>query len=444
MGADSRRSDNPPAAAAAAARPLPHRRVTLLRRLRFDEPATERAYLRHHADAARPFFRATAAIGLFGWCLIAAIDGRIAGDVDNARVALIIRFVVGAPVIVFGLAWSFVRTDLYRRTHEWVMVAVLISTMGCVAAMMLLVPHPEVYSSDIAVAGEMLLIMVAGTLSGLRFPPAMVAIGAAAALVLNILAFRYRYAFWPISMFLLLGAGAAVAAGYLIDLQTRRAWLVTRELAHERERSEALLRNILPESIAERLKRGPARIADHFPTATVLFADLVGFTAIAERTHAEELVSALDELFSTFDAIAEQHGLEKIKTIGDAYMVVGGVPTAREDHARAVAEMALAMRTAVGQYQFVGGRRMALRIGIATGPVIAGVIGRRKLVYDLWGDTVNTASRMESHGIADGIQITDATRALLADDYVVAPRGSVSVKGKGEMNTWLLIGPRDH
>jgi class 3 adenylate cyclase len=240
---------------------------------------------------------------------------------------------------------------------------------------------------------------------------------------------------------------SAVAA-YLLESLRRRAWLATRLLVAERERADALLRNLLPEPIAERLERERGRIAEHHPSATVLFADLVGFTALAARVSPAELVAVLDELFSRFDALAERHGVEKIKTMGDSYMVVGGVPAPREDHARAVADMALAMREAVAAQPVPGGgnghgdARLALRIGIHTGPVVAGVIGKKKLVYDLWGDTVNTASRMESHGVEDGIQVTEATRALLGDAYHCEPRGTVAVKGKGEMRTWLLVGRR--
>jgi class 3 adenylate cyclase len=213
-----------------------------------------------------------------------------------------------------------------------------------------------------------------------------------------------------------------------------------RLLRAEQERSERLLLNVLPAPIAARLKRGEAVIADGFAEVTVLFADLVDFTGRSQETSPERVVRLLDDLFSAFDRLAERHGLEKIKTIGDAYMVVGGLPEPRPDHAEAVADMALDLREEVARHRDPGGRPLALRIGIDSGPVVAGVIGRRKFSYDLWGDTVNTASRMESHGAAGCIQVTERTWRRLRDRYRFERRGPVQVKGKGELVTWFLVG----
>jgi class 3 adenylate cyclase len=213
-----------------------------------------------------------------------------------------------------------------------------------------------------------------------------------------------------------------------------------RLLLAERERSEQLLLNVLPAQIAARLKQGEEVIADGFPEVTVLFADLVDFTRRSQETSPERVVRMLDDLFSALDGLAERHGLEKIKTVGDAYMVVGGLPEPRPDHAEAVAEMALAMREEVARHLDPGGRPLAVRIGIDTGPAVAGVIGRRKFSYDLWGDTVNTASRMESHGVAGCIQVTDRAYRRLRERYRFERRGLVEVKGKGQMVTWFLVG----
>jgi adenylate cyclase len=210
------------------------------------------------------------------------------------------------------------------------------------------------------------------------------------------------------------------------------------EREHERAKSERLLLNVLPQPIAARLRDADDTIADAFDEVTVLFADIVDFTKMSEGAAPAEIVHLLNELFTRFDELAEHHGLEKIKTIGDAYMVAGGIPLARPDHAEAVAEMALDMVAAVGER--TDGRALQIRIGIDTGPVVAGVIGRRKFIYDLWGDTVNTASRMESHGLPGSIQITERTHRRLSDRYECAERGTVSIKGKGEMPTWLLVG----
>jgi len=211
-------------------------------------------------------------------------------------------------------------------------------------------------------------------------------------------------------------------------------------LQAEQEKSERLLLNILPQPIAERLKGGQVTIADSFADVTVLFADLVDFTKLSARVSPRELVCLLNEIFSTFDQLAGRHGLEKIKTVGDAYLVVGGLPTPRPDHAVAIAEMALEMRQAVAYLSAELKENFAIRIGINTGPVVAGVIGAKKFSYDLWGDTVNIASRMESYGLPGQIQVTPATYERLQDSYEFQERGCIPVKGKGEIRTYLLTG----
>jgi adenylate cyclase len=220
------------------------------------------------------------------------------------------------------------------------------------------------------------------------------------------------------------------------------------QLSEEREKSERLLLSILPQPIAERLKQNPHTIADSFQDVSVLFADIVGFTQLWSRISAAELVELLNEIFSAFDRLADRHGLEKIKTIGDAYMVVGGLPIPRSDHAEAMAEMALDMQQAIDNFNTStrttttqeDREPLRIRIGMNTGPVVAGVIGRNKFIYDLWGDTVNIASRMESHGIANAIQVTEQTYERLKDLYRFQKRGIIDVKGKGPMTTYLLIG----
>ena len=213
-----------------------------------------------------------------------------------------------------------------------------------------------------------------------------------------------------------------------------------RGLAVERQKSETLLLNVLPASIARRLKGGERPLADRFEEVAVLFADMVGFTPMSEHLTPEEVVELLDGLFSEFDSIAERRQLEKIKTVGDAYMVVGGLPEPRPDAAEAVAEMALEMQDLVAGYRTSLGETLRLRIGIDIGPVVAGVIGRRKFTYDLWGDTVNTASRMESHGIPGQIQVTPNAYERLRHHYRFQPREPVEVKGKGRIVPYLLLG----
>jgi adenylate cyclase len=213
-------------------------------------------------------------------------------------------------------------------------------------------------------------------------------------------------------------------------------------LRQEQAKSENLLLNILPRSIADKLKAHTQPIAEQFGSASILFADVVDFTPWSERLPPADVVGYLDHLFSHFDELAERYGLEKIKTIGDCYMVAAGVPTPRPDHGRAVALMALDMLEAMCADGRIGHLGLQLRVGINSGPVVAGVIGRKRLLYDLWGDAVNTASRMESHGTPGRIQITRATYELLADEFRCEPRGTIPIKGKGELEAWYLIGPR--
>jgi adenylate cyclase len=241
----------------------------------------------------------------------------------------------------------------------------------------------------------------------------------------------------------MLGLNVAVGGTIVFTLlavfagQRREALAALRD---EQAKAENLLLNILPRSIAERLKVETRTIADQFGSASILFADVVDFTPLAERLPPAKVVAVLDHLFSHFDVLAERHGLEKIKTIGDCYMVAAGVPSPRPDHARALALMALDMQAAMRSVDEVAHLGLDLRIGINSGPVVAGVIGRKRFLYDLWGDAVNTASRMESHGTAGRIQITRATKELLAGEFVCEPRGAIPVKGKGEIEAWYLVG----
>ena len=210
------------------------------------------------------------------------------------------------------------------------------------------------------------------------------------------------------------------------------------DLALEQARSEKLLLNILPKSIANRLKDNDMRIADSHEAVTVLFADIVGFTKLTASMPPAELVELLSQLFSRFDQLAEQHGLEKIKTIGDGYMVVGGAPNGLDNHASVIAKLALEMQQALVAFNTESGRKLKMRVGISSGAVVAGVIGTSKFAYDIWGDPVNLASRMEQTALTDTIQVSEATYKLIKKDYKLEPRGLVEVKGKGEVNTYQL------
>ena len=234
----------------------------------------------------------------------------------------------------------------------------------------------------------------------------------------------------------------AVVFGLLAQFVRQREEALA-ALRVEQDRAENLLLNILPRSIADKLKADAGTIADQFSSASILFADVVDFTPLSNRLQPAEVVGILDHLFTHFDVLADRYGVEKIKTIGDCYMVAAGVPAPRADHARVMARMAIDMREAMHSQDAVGHLGLEIRIGINSGPVVAGVIGRKRFLYDLWGDAVNTASRMESHGTPGQIQVTRATYELLRDEFELEPRGTIPIKGKGDVETWYLVGRLD-
>jgi adenylate cyclase len=216
--------------------------------------------------------------------------------------------------------------------------------------------------------------------------------------------------------------------------------LAYRLLRIEQDRSESLLLNVLPREIADRLKSGERVIADHHPSVSIMFADLVGFTPLTNLLSPTAMVELLNAIYSRFDSLIEKYGVEKIRTIGDNYMIASGLPRPRADHAQAIARLALEMNAYIASLAPVEGRRLFFRFGINSGPVIAGVIGHKKFAYDVWGDTANTASRMESQGVPGKIQITQATYELIKADFICEPHGPVDVKGIGPMQTWFLVG----
>ena len=237
-------------------------------------------------------------------------------------------------------------------------------------------------------------------------------------------------------------AACFAATGYFLERYARRDFVQRTLLAAEREKSDRLLLNVLPAPIAERLKAGEDPIADAFADATVVFADLVGSTPLAASTTPEAFVAMLNELFSAFNALALRHGVEMTRAIGDGYMAVVGAPTARLDHAEAAAELALGMRAAVASCRAPDGASLRMRFGINTGPLLAAVVGTTKFSYDAWGDAVNTAARMESHGLPGAIQVSEEVQRRLRDAYDFEARGVIDVKGKGPMPVYFLLGRR--
>jgi adenylate cyclase len=214
------------------------------------------------------------------------------------------------------------------------------------------------------------------------------------------------------------------------------------DLEAERAESERLLLNILPAPIAHRLKTEQGVIADRYESASIMFVDIVGFTPLSELMTADEMVEWLNEVYSTFDSLVQERGAEKIKMVGDGYMIATGVPQVRDDHAVVIVDLALDIRDYVGQLAPVAGRRVAVRLGVNSGPIVGGVIGTHKFQYDLWGDAVNVAARMESHGVPGRVHVTEATHDLLEDRFITERRGEIEVKGKGPMTTWFVDGRR--
>ncbi len=227
---------------------------------------------------------------------------------------------------------------------------------------------------------------------------------------------------------------------YRLERLRRQEYLNLNQIAAERTRYHDLLVRILPASIAERMRGGEQHISDRFDEASVLFADIAGFTSLSAKLQPEEVLSLLERAFAEFDTLVEKHGLEKIKTVGDAYLVAAGLPEPRADHAEAIADFALDLQRKAPQIPTPDGGNLAVRIGFHSGPLIAGVIGESRFLYDMWGDTVNVASRMESLGEAGKIQVSDEARERLKEKFDLEPRGIVSVKGRGEMQTWWLTG----
>ena len=335
----------------------------------------------------------------------------------------------------------------FPRLRDWLLSLVLVAATAGILAMLSV---GQLRVQALYYPGMVLIILGAHALFRLRFPLLVaLSVGILVSYDLQIFLVGTSHDILLASNFLLVSATLmGLFASYNLERYARIGFWKTALVEEEREHSERLLLNILPAPIASRRKRNPGPLADAFEDASILFADLVGFTELSSNLSPEELVRFLNSVFTEFDQIAREHGIEKIKTIGDAYMAVAGVPIAQPDHVERIADAALAMRSRVEKLDRAapnGGQRkpLALRFGIATGPVVAGVVGDSKFIYDLWGDAVTTASRMESHGQAGWIQVTEGVYERLRDRYAFRPLGTVPIKGKGEMPTYLLEGRLD-
>jgi class 3 adenylate cyclase len=410
-------------------------------RLRFRDPALEAAFrddrFRHNVGNIR--FAFLAGIGLWiVWGLL--LQPHILALADR-RLDTIMRFGVFIPLLLVGLGLTF--TPLFRRV--WQSMTVLIVTLTLLlwvyyASNILTLPAEYGY------VGIILITAFTYTLLRLRFiwVVLVTVIGIAAYLPY---AFTARYIVevsQVIAAFFLFSFGVlGCFAAYRLERSSRQVFLRGREVEQERERSEALLLNILPQAIVEQLKTSSGgRIAQAFDQVTVLIADAVGSTEQGARTSPEEFAAALDELFRRFDEIADRHRLEKIKTIGDAYMAVAGAPVPRANHAEAAVSMALEILAQAGQVRWPSGDPIRVRIGVATGPALAGIIGYRKFAYDLWGDTVNLASRLQEHAEPSQALVSDPTADQLGEACEFGPPQIVDLKGKGPTRARVLLGPR--
>ena len=400
--------------------------------LAFADPAREAAYRDDFGRDVRGFYRIALVRVLVLWSASVGFDLQAAAADRGPLFA--IRFGAVTPVVVGALVVGFLPWPQFRRLWR---PAAGVAYAAVQAGVVALVSYAPGELSQLVVGGFLLTVLI-GAAMDLQRAVWVVTMAAAGAVAMAIAILRSpvigaRATYVDLLWIAIAVAGATVVAVRL-EQARRQRWIDRGIIERERERTETLLANLLPPPIAERLKDGHRVIADRLGEVTVLFADLKGFSGLSTRVTPDELVTRLDRVFSAFDELARVHGLEKIKTIGDAYMAVAGAPAPRADHAAAAAAMATAMIARLRDIE----PALELRVGLASGPAVAGVIGRSKYSYDLWGETVNLASRMESHGVAGRVQVAARTRELLGDAVPVEDRGTIDVKGLGPLPTYLL------
>ncbi len=406
---------------------------------RFDDPALEAALRRDQARETVPIARVGFIVGVPLW-LIVGLVLPYAITID----AGVLYATVGAMVAVDAIAYWLVRGEPTLGRLDAVGIASTVA--NALAIMVLTVAAPA--SDRYAMPGLMLSTLYAVAIFRIRLPPALIPATAIVAAYLVTVARGESIGQAVFEVFLLASMLiVGLLAVVVLDRAARERFLQRRvieaqreEVTRERAKSDALLLAILPASIATRLRERPAPVAERLEATTLLFADLVGFTAMSERLGPQRTASLLNTIVSRWDELAAEAGVEKIKTIGDAYFAAAGVPEPQDDHGRRVVELGLAMIRVTVETARIMGEPLAIRVGVHSGPVVAGVIGRTKFSYDLWGDTVNVASRLESTGVPGEIQASAATVALLGDAFDVVPRGDVDLKGKGRMVTFLVRG----
>lgn len=403
--------------------------------LRFSDPIVEQQFRE---------FDNRAAVGRAQFCLMLFFGISIPflyvdELIHPERVDLLIGLRVVGTVALLGIA---ALCAWWRHTYRFIQpIACSGVIIYCwITTLAVLIPGVP---RDYARVGSVLLMLGLIGIVRVRFRPAVATAlltvpGVAYVLIL-------KRDSWAGAFFEVLSALAYVVLiltiAFVLERSKRQQYLANRDLELERQRSDDLLNNILPEPIAQKLRDNPAAIAESVDEATVLFSDIVGFTPFSEALEPNEILQLLDTLFGKFDDLCADRGIEKIKTIGDAYMAVAGIPRPDPDHAASIVELALDMQRAAAAIAPLWPTELMLRIGISSGPVVAGVIGHRKFAYDLWGDTVNTASRMESQGRANRIHVSSSTYELLRDRYAFGEPQQLEIKGKGLMTTYYLLGP---
>lgn len=404
-----------------------------LNKLRFSADL-ERAFIEDHARRSLVVIRA-----FFGTAgAIVGLGALVEWAAGQEQFATFIMVALAGIVPVFAITFALTFWSGFLRWMQPILVVASLS----VAVGILYVWHVfpgeafRLYGPLVTV----LIVPLVFTLSRLRFYYACATAWAIVGLFLYINNVLHPYDELAVfqNVYVLVANLFAMLAGYYFERTTRRDFLLTRLLEDERNRTEAVLTNIVPEHIASRLKDKTEIIADLHENVVVLFADIVDFTKFSAHRTASEVVQALDDIFTELDALAESFDLEKIKTIGDAYMVVAGLPNPRSDDPERVVRFAFAVQRLMRDRS---DGPLQLRVGIHCGPVVAGVIGRKRLLYDLWGDTVNTASRMESTGLAGGVQVSETFAARLGSEFEVRDRGVAKIKGKGAMRTFLVLDP---
>ena len=412
--------------------------VGIERYLAFDDFEVERDFRDEDNRAAVGRARLTAILAIILSLPFALTDLLIARESAWLLVGIRITALGGFLVLIAGSIWW---KSAYRHI-QWIACGATVFYAWWAVAGALTTDAPREYARTATI---LLLLALVGV-TRVRFRPATITTALTVPPVEYVLIARRSSLDAALleSLGLITFAIVALTVAFVLERSKRIAFLAQRELTAERKRSDDLLHNILPESIAQRLRENPGAIAESAEAATVLFADIVGFTPFSSELPPDEVVELLDLLFGKFDDLCEDRSIYKVKTIGDAYMAVAGIPRPDPDHAASIVELAFDMQRAATAIAPLWPTDLMLRIGISSGPVVAGVIGHKRFAYDLWGDTVNTASRMESHGLPNRIQVSETTYDLLKDRYAFGDPHEMDIKGKGAMPTYFLLGPEPY